>query len=98
MTSEYYRGYSDGQLSVQPVWINVEDQLPSRDGDYFTITEAQRDFPAYPKGTIGIDTSESWHEGRWFQDDDCWKVLYWAEPVTMLVPKELMNRPRVGSL
>ena len=98
MSSEYYRRYTAGRMSAQPEWISMEDQLPPGDGDYFTITEAQEDFPACPKGTIAIDTTEQWHNGKWYQDGGNWKVLYWAKPVTMLVPEELMNRPRLGSL
>lgn len=98
MSSEYYRGFTAGHASAQPEWISVKDRLPDHDGNYYTITEAQKDFPAYPKGTISIDTTELWQDGKWWQDDDRWKVLYWANPIQMLVPQELMNRPRAGSL
>ena len=98
MSSDYYNGYAAGCMAGQPVWVSVLDRLPDHDGNYYTITEAQKDFPAYAKGTICIDTTELWQGGKWWQDDDCWKVLYWANPIQMLVPQELMNRPRAGSL
>ena len=50
------------------------------------------------KGTISIDTTERWLDGEWWQDDENWKVLYWAEPIQLPVPQELMQRPRAGSL
>ncbi len=98
MLTEYDRGYTAGYLSAQPEWISVNDRLPTQDGNYFTITESQKDYPSFPKGTIAIDITDSWHEGEWYQDDDCWKVLYWAKPVNMLVPEELKSRPRAGAL
>ena len=98
MTSEYNCGFAAGRMAGQPEWISVDDRLPDHDGNYYTITEAQKDFPAYPKGTISIDTTERWLDGEWWQDDENWKVLYWAEPIQLLVPQELMLRPRAGSL
>ena len=98
MSSEYHDGYAAGRMAVQPEWISVKDRLPDHDGNYYTITEAQKDFPACPQGTIYIDTTELWSEGKWWEDDDDWKVLYWAEPVRLVVPQELMERPRIGAL
>ena len=98
MSNEYNHGFTEDHLASQPEWISVEDRLPERDGNYYTITEAQRDFPSYPKGTISIDTTELWNDGQWWQDDENWKVLYWAHPIQLDVPQELVQRPRAGSL
>lgn len=98
MTSDYSRGFTTGHMAGQPEWVSVDDRLPGHDGNYYTITEAQKDFPAYPKGTISIDTTERWLDGEWWQDDENWRVLYWAEPILLMVPQELMQRPRAGSL
>jgi len=54
--------------------------------------------PAAPKGTISIDVSENWHDGQWLQDDESWKVLYWAKPIVLDVPEELVCRPRLGCI
>ena len=94
MSSEYYRGYTAGRMAVQPRWISVKERLPSRDGHYYTITESQRGYPGNPIGTIAVDTNEEWRHGRWRQNDRFWKVLYWAEPLRMELPEELMNRNR----
>ena len=91
-----------GECDIQgnALFANKQDWI----GVYLLVTARlkvrlpQKDFPAYPKGTISIDTTELWTDGKWCQDDDCWKVLYWAKPIQMLVPPELMNRPRAGSL
>ena len=46
MTSEYNRGFAAGHMAGQPEWVSVDDRLPDHDGNYYTITEAQKDFPA----------------------------------------------------
>ena len=83
---------------TQPDWISVRDRLPECDGDYFTISESLKGGPGIPIGTISIDTTDVWRHGKWYQDDDCWKVLYWARPVRMAVPEELAGRMRLGTL
>ena len=98
MSSEFYRGFSAGHQAAQPEWISIIDRLPERDGSYYTITELQKDLPNYAKGTINIDSTEVWENGKWWQDDDTWKVLYWAKPIKLDVPEELCRRPRLGSL
>ena len=98
MSNEYNRGFTAGHLASQPEWISMKDRLPDRDGSYYTITELQKDLPNYTRGTINIDSSEVWEDGKWYQDDDIWKVLYWANPIKLDVPDELSNRPRLGSL
>ena len=46
MTSEYNYNFAAGRIPCQPEWISVDDHLPDHDGNYYTITEAQKDFPA----------------------------------------------------
>lgn len=96
MTTDYCRGYAAGHLAAQPEWISMKDRLPEHDGHYFTITESLKGALRMPIGTIAIDTAEEWHRGKWRQNDKYWKVLYWAKPVALSVPDELMRRPRVG--
>ena len=98
MNTENYDGYTAGRMAGQPEWIRADDRLPDHEGSYFTITEAQKDFPAFPKGSISVDAFQRWTDGDWWQDDEDWKVLYWAEPIRLQVPPELMSRPRVGAL
>ncbi len=98
MSSEYYDVYTAGRMASKPEWISVVDRLPDHDGNYYTITEAQKDFLAYQKGTISIDTTDRWLDGELWQDDDSRKVLYWAEPIQLMVPQELIQRPWAGSL
>lgn len=98
MSSEFYRGYAAGHQAAQPEWISVKDRLPERDGNYYTIKESMKGAPGMPIGTISIDTTEILRHGKWYQDDEYWKVLYWAKPIRMDVPEELMRRPRAGSL
>ena len=98
MSNEFFRGFSAGHLASQPEWISMEDRLPDRDGSYYTITELQKDLPNYARGTINIDSTEVWKNGKWWQDDEIWKVLYWAKPIKLDVPAELNCRPRLGSL
>ena len=98
MSSEFYRGYAAGHLAAQPEWISVKDRLPDHDGNYYTITESLKGALGMPIGTIAIDTTEIWRHGKWYQDNEYWKVLYWAKPIQMDVPQELTQRPRAGSL
>ena len=98
LSNEFYRGFSAGHQAAQPEWISVKDRLPERDGNYYTIAESQKGAPGFPIGTIAIDTTELWKHGKWYQDDECWKVLYWAKPIKLDVPEELTRRPRMGSL
>ena len=79
-------------------WISVEERLPEAEGDYFTLSELQCDTPAAPKGAIAIDEDECWKDGHWEQDDEFWKVLYWAKPMRFDVPEHLAERPRLGYL
>lgn len=96
MSSDYYRGYAAGHQAAQPEWVSVKDRLPERDGNYYTITEALKGAPGIPIGTIAIDTAEQWRHGRWRQNDRYWRVLYWAEPVSMELPEELNRRRRIA--
>ncbi|MBQ7540927.1 MAG: hypothetical protein IJT44_01390 [Clostridia bacterium] len=87
-----------GGLFPQPYWIRVEDALPPEDGDYFTLSEAQRDFNAIKKGTISVNDGNEWKNGEWYDESDLWKVLYWAYPVRAVVPAKYADRPRIGVL
>ena len=95
MSSEFYRGYAAGHQAAQPEWISVKDRLPDLAGNYYTIKEALRGAPGIPIGTIVVDTAEQWHRGKWRQNDKYWKVLYWANPVRMEIPEELVRRPQI---
>lgn len=97
-SEEYRKGFIAGRASVQPKWISVEDELPEEDGDYYTITELLRDTPAAPKGAVSIDVTETWRDGQWWQDNEVWRVLYWAKPITLDIPEELADRPRLGCI
>ena len=97
-SEEYERGYAAGRISAQPQWISVEERLPEAEGDCFTLSELQCDTPAAPKGAIAIDEDECWKDGHWEQDDEFWKVLYWAKPMRFDVPEHLAERPRLGYL
>lgn len=97
MASEFHRGYVAGLQAAQPEWISVKERLPDKAGFYFTISESQKGGSGFPIGTISIDTSDTWENGRWYQDDDVWKVLYWAKPVHMAVPDCLAKRQRLGA-
>lgn len=98
ISEEYRKGYATDRASVQPKWISVEDELPEEDGEYYTITELLYDTPAAPKGTVSIDVTEIWRDGQWWQDNEVWRVLYWAKPITLDIPEELANRPRFGCI
>ncbi len=97
MSNDYYRGYAAGRMAVQPEWIRAKDQLPTRDGHYYTIKEALKGAPGIPIGAVAIDTSEVWYRGKWQQNDKYWKVIFWAKPVEMEIPRELMKRYRIGA-
>ena len=97
-SEEYERGYAAGRISAQPQWISVEERLPEAEGDYFTLSELHCDTPAASKGAIAIDEDECWKDGHWEQDDEFWKVLYWAKPMRFDVPEHLAERPRLGYL
>lgn len=94
MSNDYYRGYAAGRLAMQPEWVSIKDHLPPRDGHYYVIAEAQKGFPGHPIGTIALDTEEYWRKGKWNQNDKFWKVLYWAKPLDIELPEELLNRCR----
>ena len=94
----YQYGFAAGQSSASPVWISVKDELPSREGYYFTITEAQKDVPVCPKGTIFIEVADFWNNNAWEDENETWKVLYWAKPKCMNVPAELAGRPRLSKI
>ena len=98
MSSEFYHGYAAGHLAAQPEWISVKGRLLDHDGNYYTITESQKGAPSMPIGTIAIDTTEIWRHGKWYQDDEYWKVLYWAKPIQLDVPQKLTRSPKAGSL
>ena len=95
MTIENAHGVLDGIQSIHPEWIRVSDRLPTDDGIYYTIAEAQVDLPICKKGTISVSTDDSWEDGHWWQNDDIWKVLYWAKPFTLAIPAELANRQQL---
>jgi len=50
------------------------------------------------KRTVPLSHTELWKHGKWYQDDEYWKVLYWAKPIKLDVPEELTRRPRMGTL
>ena len=85
-------------MNKQPVWISVKDRLPEKNGDYYVIHELQHDVPIGPKGMISISISETWCDGSWYDNDENWKVIYWAEPVKWDVPEEISDRPRLGCI
>jgi len=97
MASDFHRGYVAGYQAAQPEWISVKDRLPDQDGLYFTISESQKGGVGFPIGAIAIETSDTWQNGKWYQDDEFWKVLYWAKPVPMAVPECLSKRQRLGA-
>lgn len=82
----------------QPYWISVEDALPPKDGDYFTLSEAQADYKEVKKGAVAVSECDEWKDGKWYDEDENWKVLYWAYPVRMILPTKYADRPRVGVL
>ena len=98
MNKEQNVQQSDVFGQPQPEWVSVDDALPEQNGDYYTISEAQKDFPAAPKGAICINISDDWTDGVWEQDDDSWRVLYWAKPIQLSVPAALAGRQRIGCI
>ena len=98
MNQDFERGFALGRLSTQPKWISVKERMPEKDGVYFTITELQRDVPFAKKGTISIDATVDFIDGFFWQADDTWKVIYWAEPVRIDVPAEFVGRPRLCAI
>ncbi len=98
MNSDFEKGYAEGRLSTQPKWVSVADRMPEKDGVYCTITELQRDVPFARKGTISVDVTVDFIDGFFWQTDDTWKVLYWAEPVRVDVPAEFAGRPRLCAI
>ena len=98
MSAEFARGFAEGRLSTQPKWISVKERMPEKDGVYYTITELQRDVPFAGKGTISIDVTVDLIDGAWWQSDDTWKVIYWAEPIRLDVPAEFADRPRLCAI
>ncbi len=87
-----------GYRAAQPHWISVDDTMPSKEGDYYTIVEAQGEFPPEMHGTVSVNVSDYWDGDKWEFADENWKVLYWAKPVSFNIPDELSDRKRLGLL
>lgn len=79
-------------------WINVKDALPSEDGLYWTISEVQWDSDGLKEGDIEVAVCDAWENGSWVDEDEQWKVIYWAHPFRLDVPAELADRTRIGVL
>ena len=95
MKSENNSG--SGLMPVQLEWISVNDRLPDHKAGYYTIYEAVKDLPDAAKGTIWVYPSDSWDGEDWWDEDDDWKVIYWAERFRLPIPQELIDRPRTGT-
>ena len=74
---------------------------------YITIDESQGTIAAMNEdeehntrcqGTISIDVTVDLIDGAWWQSDDTWKVIYWAEPIRLDVPAEFADRPRLCAI
>ncbi len=93
-----FMGCLMGYKAAQPHWISVDDKQPPKEGDYYTIVEAQVEFPPEMHGTISVNVSDYWDGERWEFSDANWNVLFWAKPVRFDIPEVLSDRNRLGLL
>ena len=76
-------------------WIKG-DTLPTDDGDYYVIIEAQRDFETFKKGAVEVTIDYFYASDNTFyntsDDETWWKVLYWAKINTPNIPDDVKDR------
>ena len=86
-------------LSAQPVWIDCKDRKPEAEGDYYVIAEASEEAVlTYEAGTIFTE-STYFQDNSWLlEDDNEFKVLFWAKPIAHRIPFSLHYRKREGYL
>ena len=96
---EFERGFMEGFLSAQPVWIDCKDRKPEAEGDYYVIAEASEEAVLmYEAGTIFTE-STYFQDNSWLlEDDNEFKVLFWAKPIAHRIPFSLHYRKREGYL
>ena len=70
--------------------------LPTIDGDYYVIIEAQRDMNAVRQGDIEVTIDYFYTVDNAFYntsgDETWWKILYWAKINTPNIPDNIKDK------